>query len=224
MAGNKNIYLIGGIPMQRVINLKNPLVRKAVMALLKRKGLFGGFGFYNIWKFEVGHYVDIYGQIVRDHLNYLGELTWVPKWKEIIHNLVVNESLDDVLDVYFKSGTQSATWYIAIFGSDSTPAAGWTYAVPVCTEFTNYDEATREEWIEGAISSQSLDNSASPAEFTCTSGTNTIYGAMFNNVATKGDTGSGTGILFSAARFSSSRPFNAAEVLKIVVTINAQDV
>jgi hypothetical protein len=199
--------------MQKVINLKNPLVRKAVIALLKRKGLLSNFGFYNIWSFECGNYV-INGN----------ERIFVPKWKEIIHNLVVNEGLDDVLDVYFKSGTQSATWYIAIFSSDSTPAAGWTYAVPVCTEFTNYDESTREEWIEGSISGQSLDNSASPAEFTCTSGSNTIYGAMFNNVSTKGDVASGSGVLFSAARFAASRPFNAAEVLKIVVTINAQDV
>jgi len=199
--------------MQKVIPLNNSLVRRAVKALMKRKGLFGGFGFCNIWNFECGNYV-------MDG----GERIWVPKWKETIHNLVVTESLDDVLDVYFKSGTQSATWYLAIFGSDSTPAAGWTYAVPVCTEFTNYDEATREEWIEGAIAAGSVDNSASPAEFTCTSGTNTIYGAMLNNVNTKGDVASGSGVLFSAARFTSSRPFNTAEVLKIVVTINAQDI
>jgi hypothetical protein len=199
--------------MKKIINLKNPLVRKAVLKLLKKSGLMGGFGFYNIWSFECGRYVIMNGK-----------RTFVPKWKEVIHNLVVNEGLDDVLDVYFKSGTQSATWYIAIFSSDSTPAAGWTYATPVCTEFTNYDETTREEWVEGSISSQSLDNSASPAEFTCTSGTNTIYGAFMVNVSTKGDTASGTGVMFSAARFTSSRPFNAAEVLKIVVTINAQDV
>ena len=199
--------------MQKVINLKNPLVRRAIQALRRRKGIFGGFGFYNIWDFQCGNYV-------MDG----GERLWIPKWKESIHNLVVTEGLDDNLDVYFKSGTQSATWYLAIFSSDSTPAAGWTYAVPVCTEFTNYDESTREEWVEGSITTSSLDNSASPAEFTCTSGTNTIFGAMFNNTSTKGDVASGTGILFSAARFTSSRPFNAAEVLKIVVTINAQDV
>ncbi len=208
----------------KVINLQNPLVRKAVKMLLKKKGLFGGFGFYNIWNFECGNYVDPNtGDIIRDHRDFLGEMIWVPKWKEIIHNLVVTEGLDDVLDVYFKSGSASATWYLAIFSSDSTPAAGWNYATPVCTEFTNYDESTREEWVEGSISSSSLDNSASPAEFTCTSGSNTIYGAFLVNVSTKGDTGGG-GVMFSAARFSSARPFNAAEVLKIVVTINAQDV
>lgn len=194
--------------MQKVISLNNSLVRKAVLGLVKKSGM-GGLAFHNIYDFECGNYV-----------NGL----WVPKWKESIHNLVVNQALDDVLGVYFKSGTQSATWYIAIFGSDSTPAGTWTYAVPVCTEFTNYDEATREEWIEGSISSQSLDNSASPAEFTCTSGTNTIYGAMMNNTSTKGDVAAGSGVLYSAARFGASRPFNAAEVLKIVVTINSQDV
>ena len=209
--------------MQRVIPLNNPLVRKVVLGFLKKSGM-GGFCFHNIWDFQCGKYVDKFDNVVTDWRNYVGELIWVPKWKETIHNLVVTEGLDDVLSVYFKSGTQSATWYIAIYSSDSTPAAGWTYAVPVCTEFTNYDESTREEWVEGAITTSSLDNSASPAEFTCTSGTNTIYGAMFDNVSTKGDVASGTGILFSAARFTAARPFNTAEVLKIVVTINAQDV
>lgn len=208
---------------KKVINLSNPLIRRAVAALLKKKGIGNGFGFFNIWEFVCGNYVDPNGVIIHDWRNYVGELTFVPKWKQIIHNLVVNEGLDDSLDVIFKNGTQVATWYIAIFSSDSTPAAGWTYATPTYTEFTNYDESTREEWVEGTISSQSLDNSGTPAEFTCTSGTNTIYGASMVSVSTKGDTGGG-GVMFSAARFTSSRPFNASEVLKIVVTINAQDV
>ena len=198
--------------MKKVIPFNNPLVRKIVKGLLKKSGL-GTLGFHNIYDFTCGNYVMENGSRI-----------FAPIWREVVHNLVVNESLDDVLDVYFKSGTQSANWYIAIFGSDSTPAGTWTYAVPVCTEFTNYDETTREAWTTGSISSQSLDNSASPAEFTCTSGTNTIYGAMLNNTSTKGDVAAGSGILYSAARFGASRPFNTAEVLKIVITINSEDV
>ena len=198
--------------MKKVISMNNPVVRKIVKGLMKKTGM-GSLGFHNIYDFTCGNYVMEEGSRV-----------FAPIWRETIHNLVVNEALDDVLDVYFKSGTQSATWYIAIFGSDDTPAGTWTYAVPVCTEFTNYDESTREEWVEGSISSQSLDNSASPAEFTCTSGTNTIYGAMLNNTSTKGDVAAGSGVLYSAARFGASRPFNTAEVLKIVITINSQDV
>ena len=209
--------------MKKVIPFNNLVVRKIVKGLLKKSGL-GTLGFHNIYDFTCGQYVDHNGDIVSNWRNYIGELIWVPKWKEVVHNLVVNESLDDVLDVYFKSGTQSANWYIAIFGSDSTPAGTWTYAVPVCTEFTNYDESTREAWTTGTVSGQSLDNSASPAEFTCTSGSNTIYGAMLNNVSTKGDVAAGAGVLYSAARFGASRPFNAAEVLKIVITINSEDV
>jgi len=210
--------------MNKTIPMNNPIIRKVIKGILKKTGLLGSLGFHNIYEFECGYYVDPNGKLIKDRHNYVGQLTFVPTWKEVINNLVVNEGLDDVLDVYFKGGTASGTWYIAIFSSDSTPAAGWTYATPVCTEFTNYDETTREEWVEGSISSQSLDNSASPAEFTCTSGTNTIYGVMFNNTSTKGDVASGTGVLYSAARFSASRPFNSAEVLKVVVTINSQDV
>lgn len=198
--------------MKKVIPFNNPLVRKVVKGLMKKAGM-GSLGFHNIYDFTCGNYV------MQDNAR-----VFVPIWREVVHNLVVNQALDDVLDVYFESGTQSANWYIAIFGSDSTPAGAWTYAVPVCTEFTNYDESTREAWVTAGVSSQSLDNSASPAEFTCTSGTNTIYGAMLNNTSTKGDVASGTGILYSAARFGASRPFNTAEVLKIVITINSQDV
>jgi hypothetical protein len=209
--------------MKKIISLNNPLVRKVVKGLMKKAGM-STLGFHNIYDFTCGNYVDVNGGVIRNHREYIGEMTFVTNWKEVIHNLVVNQSLDDVLDVYFESGTQSANWYIAIFGSDSTPAGGWTYAVPVCTEFTNYDESTREAWTTAGVSSQSLDNSASPAEYTCTSGTNTIFGAMLNNTSTKGDVASGTGILYSAARFGASRPFNTAEVLKIVITINSQDV
>lgn len=198
--------------MKKVIPFNNPLVRKVVKGLMKKAGM-GSLGFHNIYDFTCGNYV------MQDNAR-----VFVPIWREVIHNLVVNQALDDVLDVYFESGTQSANWYIAIFGSDSTPAGAWTYAVPVCTEFTNYDESTREAWVTAGVASQSLDNSASPAEFTCTSGTNTIYGAMLNNTSTKGDVAAGSGILYSAARFGASRPFNTAEVLKIVITINSQDV
>lgn len=209
--------------MKKVIQLNNPLVRKVVKGLMKKTGI-GTLGFHNIYDFTCGNYVDVNGAVIRNHREYIGEMSFVPKWKEVIHNLVVNESLDDVLDVYFESGTQSANWYIGLFGSDDTPAGAWTYAVPVCTEFTNYDETTREAWVTAGVSSQSLDNSASPSEFTCTSGTNTIYGAMLNNTSTKGDVAAGDGVLYSAARFGASRPFNTAEVLKIVITINSQDV
>jgi hypothetical protein len=210
--------------MKKVISLNNPVVRKVVKGLMKKTGLMGSLGFHNIYDFTCGQYVDPCGLVIKDHHEYEGIMNFIPIWHERIHNLVVNEALDDVLDVYFESGTQSANWYIAIFGSDDIPAGAWTYAVPVCTEFTNYDEATREAWVTAGVSSQSLDNSASPAEFTCTSGTNTIYGAMLNNTSTKGDVAAGSGILYSAARFGASRPFNAAEVLKIVITINSQDV
>ena len=40
---------------------------------------------------------------------------------------------------------------------------------------------------------------------------------MVNNTSTKGDVAAGSGILYSAARFGASRPFNTAEVLKIVI-------
>jgi len=173
-------------------------------------------GFRN--KYEVVCYKNIWDD---------GKLIQVPKWKEIIFNLVTYECLDDVLGVYFQGGSQATTWYILLFDSDSTPAGTWTYANigTDFTEFTDYDETTREEWIDGSVLNRILDNSATPAEFTASVGVNTvIYGTAMVNVSTKGDNASPSGLIFNGARFSSARPFMEAETIKVVLTVNTQDV
>jgi hypothetical protein len=64
------------------------------------------------------------------------------EWRET--NICTDEGLNKLLDVMFHGVTAIATWYIAIFESDTTPVAGTTYATPVYTECTAYAEATRE--------------------------------------------------------------------------------
>lgn len=176
----------------------------------------GRFGFRN--KYEVTCYKNVWED---------GQLIQIPKWKEYIFNLVTYETLNDVLGVYFQGDTQATTWYILLFDSDSTPAGGWTYANigTDFTEFTDYDETTREEWVDGTVASQMLDNSASPAEFTASTSVDTvIYGTAMVNVSTKGDNSSPSGLIFNAARFTSARPFAETETIKVVLTVNAQDV
>lgn len=146
------------------------------------------------------------------------------KWEEVIKNLVVDEGLYYSLDVTFMDGTKYSSWYVALFNTDSTPVAGWDYAGINTdqTEFTSYDETTRPNWNPSAITSLSLTDEVS---FTASTGVNTtLYGSFVVNVNTKGDSSSGTGIMWCATRFSTPRPYVATEVLNVTYAINSEDV
>jgi len=146
-------------------------------------------------------------------------------WVENVHNIVTNEGLDSILDVYFHNATQIATWYCLLFETDTTPSAGTTYATPVFTECEAYDEATRPEYEEAAASSQSITNSANKATFTI-SGSKTLYGAPIvgggTNGNTKGDAAGG-GTMPAAAKFGSSRAVVDDDVINLTYTIGADD-
>jgi len=142
------------------------------------------------------------------------------KWRESIHNLVTEEGRDYYLDVALSSATQITAWYVAIFESDHTPAAGNTYAVPGYTESEAYDEATRPAWTEAGVSSQSITNSASKASFTMNA-TKTIYGGALvgggTDANTKGDAAGG-GTLLCLSAFSSGKPVEDDDVIKLTIT------
>lgn len=149
------------------------------------------------------------------------------KWAERnLKNIVTNEGLDAALDILFHAATQITTWYLAIFESDTTPAAGDTYASPSYTESSAYDEATRPEYVEAAASGQSITNSANKATFTINA-TKTVYGAALvgggTDANTKGDTAGG-GTLFASVRFSSARPVVATDVIKVTCTVSGSNV
>ncbi|MDY0313747.1 MAG: hypothetical protein RBR32_01590 [Bacteroidales bacterium] len=142
------------------------------------------------------------------------------KWVELAENLVTNQGLDKILDSTLHNDA-SATWYVAIFESNTTPLATHTYAVPGYTESTAYDEATRPEYNEAASSGQSITNSANKAAFTINA-TKTIYGAALVNVNTKGDTAGG-GVLLCSALFSSSKNVESGDTLNVTYTVSAAD-
>ena len=148
-----------------------------------------------------------------------------PVWTEDVHNLVTNQGLDSILNVYLDAATQITTWYCVIFESNSTPDAGWTYATPTYTELQTYDEATRPEYKEAASSSQSVTNSANKAVFTI-SATKTLYGAALvgggSAATTKADTAGG-GTLLCAAKFASSRSVVDNDVCNLTYTFSAAD-
>ncbi len=148
----------------------------------------------------------------------------IDKWQE--QNICTDEGLNALLDIMFHSVTQLTTWYVLIFESDTTPAAGTTYAVPVFTECTTYDEATRPEFVEAAASSKSISNTANKAEFTI-SASKTVYGAALvaggSAAPTKGDVAGG-GTMYCASQFSSSKAVEDDDVLKVTVTLTSSNV
>ncbi len=152
-----------------------------------------------------------------------GNLKWEIKG---LKNIVTNEGLDALLDIMFHADTQITVWYVLIFETNTTPAAAHTYAVPVFTESTSYDEATRPAWVEAAASSQSITNSANKATFTI-SATKTIYGAALvgggSAPTTKGNTAGG-GVLYASVKFGTSKSVVDDDVLKVTVTLTSSDV
>jgi hypothetical protein len=132
-------------------------------------------------------------------------------------NGIVDVGLNSLLDVYFHNQTQIATWYIglidnagftALSNSDTMSShTGWA-------ESTAYDEATREEWLEGAAASRSITNST-PAEFTI-SATTTLKGIFVTSNSTKGGT---TGTLWATAAFSSTVGVQDNDILRITYTV-----
>jgi len=141
------------------------------------------------------------------------------------HNTCSAEGLNALLDIMFHASTQITTWYVEIFETDTTPADGTTYAVPVYTPSTAYDEATRPEYVEAAASGKSMTNSASKAVFTIDA-TKTIYGAALvgggSAATTKADVAGG-GTLYCASQFGASKSVVDDDVINVTVTLTAAD-
>ncbi len=147
------------------------------------------------------------------------------KWIDKSHNLVTNEGLDSLLDVYLHAATQITTWYVAPFETDTTILATHTYAVPGYTESTAYSEGTRQEYEEAAASGQSITNSANKASLSINA-TKTMYGVGLvgggSAPTTKGNTAGG-GTLFCAVQFATARAVISGDTLEITYTLTSAD-
>lgn len=147
----------------------------------------------------------------------------IDKWEH--GNVCTDEGLNALLDIMFHGSTQITAWYVLLFETDTTPAAGTTYATPVFTESTAYAEATRPAYTEAAASSKVTTNAANKAVFTINA-TKTIYGAALvgggTAANTKGDTAGG-GTMYCAAKFGASKSVVSADVLNVTIQITAAD-
>ena len=145
-------------------------------------------------------------------------------WREYNHNIVTNEGLNHILDVTLHGKTLISPWYVVMSKTDEAAAAGMTYKTPVYDELTEYDEATRPEYVEAAASSQSITNSANKATFTI-SGTVTCYAAgLVGGSSTKDDvTDDAAHVLLCYSKFGSSRATVDDDVVNVTVTMTVAD-
>lgn len=140
---------------------------------------------------------------------------------ETMKNLIVTEGLNYAVAVALANGAQVPTWYIALFSGNVVVPLTWTAAnfVANATEFTGYDEATRREFVEGAVAAGAVTNTASVTTFTITGPAQaTIRGGALVSNSVKSAT---TGTLFSAVRFASDKLVDATEQLRVSYMLTA---
>jgi len=143
-----------------------------------------------------------------------------PLWTEEFDNLVVNVGLDDSLDKHLDGSAYTAAWYVGLTDGTPTPAAADTMASHAgWVEVTDYDEAVRQTATWGAVSGQSIDNSASKAVFTVDANNTTIGGAFLTTDSTKGGAG---GTLYGVGAFTAGdKVLDDNDVLNVTVTATA---
>lgn len=163
---------------------------------------------------------DINGVFETEHRRRVAS-GFVSDGRQIHHNLLTTEGRNHAVDVILGHTAATATWYCALFEGNVSPAAGWTAGNfdSNATEFTDYDEATRVAFDEGAAASGSADNASNRAVFTIASGvTNkSLYGGALLSASAKEAT---TGVLLAASSFSSVRIVNATDELLVKYTLS----
>ncbi len=152
----------------------------------------------------------------------------IDEWKT--HNIISNQGLAYALGVALDgSTTQITTWYLCLIDeTGGAPDGSETYAVPVWTELTTYDEANRVTWVDAAMTgttTASIANTGTPAVFTI-SATDDYYGVGMmggTDADTKSNTAGSGAVLFSSAYFASSKSLVDNDTLTVTYTFTATD-
>ena len=145
------------------------------------------------------------------------------KWEDQMHNLVVNEGLQDMNTKYFTGSTYSAAFYLGLItgpGASTSYAAADTLASHAgWSEFTDYSGSRKAVTFGTATTADPsvISNSAAPSQFSITGAGGSVAGAFLCTVS------SGTsGILFSEADFQSpgDRTVVSGDTLNVTYTFN----
>jgi hypothetical protein len=124
-------------------------------------------------------------------------------------NLLPTEGMNHILMAALKDTAKLNSFYVALYSGNYTPVLGLTAATftSAATELTSstegYSEATRQLWVPGTAAGGILDAYDNKANFTIATATAvTIRGAALLSDNVKGST---SGVIISAAKFSSDR-------------------
>lgn len=148
------------------------------------------------------------------------------RWEAENHNLVVNEGLQSMSQVYFNGGTQITAWYLGLYGAaaSNNPAAGDTMASHAgWVEFTGYSQAARPQanFAPATLASPSVvTNSASVAVFSVNVAGPVVVGGAF--LCSDNTKGGATGVLYSAGDFAApgDRTVYNGDTLQLTYTHN----
>jgi hypothetical protein len=145
------------------------------------------------------------------------------KWEDEMHNLVVNEGLQNMNTEYFKGSSYTAAFFLGLVtgpGSGTTYAAADTLASHAgWTEYTDYTGSRKAVTFGTATTADPsvISNSASPASFVISGAGGVVAGAFLCTVT------SGTsGVLFSEADFQApgDRTVVAGDTLNVTYTFS----
>lgn len=143
---------------------------------------------------------------------------------EFFPNLVVDEYRTRALEILFGGTAKDAAYYLAPYAGNVTPTNTWTAAnfATNSTEFTNYTELTRPEWVTPATATSfAISNAASKAVITVDTGAqNTVWGIGLLSASGKSAT---TGVLAAANKATAARTVVATDTLTLGYTMSLQD-
>ncbi len=155
-----------------------------------------------------------FGLFVAEHRDVMGKLLGIYP----APNAIVTEGVLHMMEAEFRSGAQSATWYIGLVDNSGWTAwaaadtmathAGWTESVV-------YSNANRPQWTCGAAAARTITN-ASTVDFTINASA-TLKGLFITNENTKSGT---TGTMWSEAAFSSTVTVANGDTLKVTYTLS----
>ena len=143
-------------------------------------------------------------------------------------NIFTTEGRNHLLEIIFGTTGKAAAagFYVGIFKSNQTPAAGDTAAAKLgaagtyqeCQDADYTPNTNKPVYTIAAAGSSICTNAASPAVFTIVAASITIYGAFLSTAIAKTAT---TGVLMCAKAFSPSRAVITADVLSVTYVVTA---
>ena len=158
---------------------------------------------------------------------------WVPGKYRAVHehtslivshrNIVTNEGLDSVLDVYINAVAAITTWFLSGFVDNRTPLAGDTAGTPGFDEIdaADVDEAVRETYNPNSASSQSIDNVGTVQQYTGDQSF-TFFGAILIGGGTSAFQNA-AGTLWSAVLLSPAISMVVDSTIDLTYTFTAAD-